>query len=63
MNAVLKALCAHITNWVIAAAVVVAVGAVAASFDGPTETDAAAAVALDFNDALADASSARKEQP
>lgn len=51
----IKAIAAHLANWVIAGAVVFAVGAVAASFDMPTETDAAAAVALDLQDAITDA--------
>lgn len=63
MKAVLLALVVHLGNWVIAGAVVIAFSAVCAAFDGPTDTDHAAAVALDLNDAINTARTATKEQP
>ena len=63
MKAVLLALVVHLGNWVIAGAAVIAFSAVCAAFDGPTETDTAAVVALDLNDAITAARAATKEQP
>lgn len=57
------AIVAHLGNWTISAAVVVAILAVGASLDGPTETDHAAAVAMDLNDAIQQARAATQEQP
>ncbi|MGJ7508703.1 hypothetical protein [Variovorax sp. GT1P44] len=51
-----------ITVYLIALLVCVLVGA-SWLLDGPSETDAAASVALDLNDAIADARAARKDLP
>lgn len=63
MKPALLAILVHLGNWVIAGAVVIAFSAVCAAFDGPTDTDTAAVVALDLNDAIQQARAATKEQP
>lgn len=63
MKPVALALIVHLGNWVIAGAVVLAFSAVCAAFNGPTDTDHAATVALDLNDAINTARAATKEQP
>jgi hypothetical protein len=48
--------------WFAAVAVALLLGSFGPWLDGPSETDAAAATALNLNDAIADARAARKEK-